>query len=114
MELTGKLILINQLVSGEGKNGVWKKQDIIVETNGQYPKKVCFTLWGDKIDKLSAVIGDTIEVSFDIESKEYNGRWFTEARAWMVKKETKEKEANLYIPPEVDNVPFQEEDGLPF
>ncbi len=115
MEVTGKMILKNQIVSGEGKNGVWKKQDFVVETNAQYPKKVCFTLWGDKIDKLDAVVGDNVVVSFDIESKEYNGKWFTEARAWMIKKESKEpSNQGIEAPPEIDRVPYIEEDDLPF
>ena len=114
MEVTGKMILINQVVSGDGRNGTWKKQDFVIETNAQYPKKICFTLWGDKIEKLNAVVGDTVVVSFDVESKEYNGKWFTEARAWMIKKETKEVESGMNIPPEIDTVPFIEEDDLPF
>ena len=51
MQLTAKLIQILPLQTGSGKNGEWKKQDIIVETSEQYPKKVCISIWGDKINK---------------------------------------------------------------
>lgn len=118
MELNGRIILINQVVSGESKNGQWKKQDFVIETDAQYPKKVCFTLWGDKISKLEAVVGDKVTVSFDVESKEYNGKWFTEARAWMVKKEvvSTSNQTDNEIPPYVDAIPLSEEisDDLPF
>ena len=121
MEITGIIILINPLVTGESKNGIWKKQDFVIETDAQYPKKICFTLWGDKISKLESVVGDKVTISFDIESKEYNGKWFTEAKAWLIKKESKlvdEKESEVYpfsdvaaipindIPP-MDDLPFQ-------
>ena len=51
MEISGKVIKILPLVKGQGKNGEWKKQEIVIETPGQYPKPVCFSLWGDKIDE---------------------------------------------------------------
>ncbi|MFZ4412695.1 MAG: DUF3127 domain-containing protein [Bacteroidales bacterium] len=86
MELTGQITHINPIVSGESKNGSWKKQDFVILTDAQYPKNVCFSLWGDKISKLESAVGDKVNVSFDLESRESNGRWFTEARAWMVKK----------------------------
>ncbi len=118
MELNGRIILINPVVSGESKNGQWKKQDFVIETDAQYPKKVCFTLWGDKISKLEASIGEKVSVSFDVESKEFNGKWFTEARAWMVKKETTVQNdySDNQIPPYVDAIPLSGEqtDDLPF
>ena len=88
MELTGRITHINQIVTGESKNGTWKKQDFVILTDSQYPKNVCFSLWGDKISKLESVVNDKVTVSFDLESRESNGRWFTEAKAWMVKKES--------------------------
>ncbi|RYF79095.1 MAG: DUF3127 domain-containing protein, partial [Chitinophagaceae bacterium] len=58
--------------------------DIIVETAGQYPKKVCISLWGDKIDENQLRIGNELNISFDVESREYNGRWYTDCKAWKV------------------------------
>ena len=85
MELKAKLVELLPVQSGTGKTGTeWKKQDIIVETAGQYPKKVCVTIWGDKADESILQIGNELTISFDIESREYNGRWYTEVKAFKV------------------------------
>jgi hypothetical protein len=85
MELTAKLIQLMPVQTGMGKNGgEWKKQNIILETDGMYPKKVCITLWGDKINESVLQVGSQLNVSFDIESREYNGNWYTDLRAWKV------------------------------
>lgn len=84
MQLTAKLIQVLPLQSGMGKNGEWKKQDIVVETEGQYPKKVCISIWGDKANEAILQIGNMLDISFDVESREYNGRWYTDVKAWKV------------------------------
>lgn len=84
MELTAKLIQVLPLQKGAGKNGEWRKQDIIVETDSQYPKKVCVSIWGDKINESQLRIGAQLKISFDVESREYNGRWYTDVKAWKV------------------------------
>lgn len=85
IEITGKLIQILQPVVGEGRNGQWKKQEFVIETNDQYPKRVAFSLWGEKTLLLNNIKeGTDIKVSFNPESREYNGRWFTELRAWRI------------------------------
>ncbi len=81
MELKGKVIQILPTQTGMGKKGQWKKLEFIVETQAQYPKKVCLSAWGDKIDQFNLVAGEMVSVSVDLESREYNGRWYTEARA---------------------------------
>jgi hypothetical protein len=86
MELKGKVIQLLQMQTGMGKKGQWKKQEFIVETQAQYPKKVCLSAWGDKIDQFRVAEGDMVNVSVDLESREYNGRWYTEARAWKLEK----------------------------
>ena len=86
MELKGKVIQLLQMQTGMGKKGQWKKQEFIVETQAQYPKKVCLSAWGDKIDQFRVAEGDMVNVSVDLESREYNGRWYTEARAWKLDK----------------------------
>ncbi|MDL2290138.1 DUF3127 domain-containing protein [Paludibacteraceae bacterium OttesenSCG-928-F17] len=90
MEITGKIIAVLPLATGEGKNGTWRSQDYVLETFDQYPKKVCFNLFNDRIDQFKMAIGDTVDVSFDIESREYNGRWYTTVRAWRVNKKTQD------------------------
>lgn len=84
MEITGKVIQMLPLQSGEGKNGRWQKQEFILEVPGQFAKKVCFSLWGDKVNQNPLKVGDEIAVSFDLESREYNNRWYTEAKAWKI------------------------------
>lgn len=88
MEITGKVVNLLPLQSGQGKSGVWKKQEFIMETPGQYPKKVCLSLWGEKVDEIKLVPGETITASVNIESREYNGRWYTDVRAWKVSKQS--------------------------
>lgn len=87
MEIQGKIIQILPLQSGIGKASQkeWKKQEYILETlDVQFPKKVCFNLWGDNIDRIALQVGEDVTVQVDLESREYNGRWYTEVRAYRV------------------------------
>jgi hypothetical protein len=85
LELTGKLVKILPEITGQGKNGTWMKQEFIVETFDQYPKKICLSAWGDKVADLKQYApGDVLKLSLNLESREYNDRWFTEARAWRI------------------------------
>lgn len=84
MEITGRIIQILPEQSGQGKNGTWKKQEFVIETNDQYPKKVCMSAWGDKIDQFGLAENKEITASINIESREYNGRWYTDVRVWKV------------------------------
>ena len=86
MELTGKIIELLPEQSGESSRGPWRKQQYILETEGQYPKKVCFMAWGDKIDEFKLQVGETVTASINLESREYNGRWYTDVKAWKVEK----------------------------
>ena len=86
MEISGKIIAVLPLATGQGKNGTWRSQDYVLETADQYPKKVCFNLFNDKIDQFPLAIDDVVTASFDVESREYNGRWYTTVRAWKVEK----------------------------
>ena len=86
MELTGRIIAVLPLQTGQGRNGEWKKQEYVLEYNSesQFPRKVCFNLWGEKIDQFAIQEGQNLTVSFDIESREYQGRWYNDIRAWKV------------------------------
>lgn len=86
MDISGKVLHLLPLQSGQGKNGTWKKLDFVIETSGQYPKKVCFSLWGDKIDSAQLKVDEDVTVSFEPESREYNGKWYTDLRAWKISK----------------------------
>ena len=87
MEIRGKIIELLPEKSGQSANGGWRKQEYILETDGQYPKKICFMAWGDKIDQFNIKLGESVEVSVDLESRAYNGRWYTDVKAWKVSKE---------------------------
>ena len=84
MELSGKIIQLLPEKSGESVRGPWRKQEYILETEGQYPKQVCFMAWSDKIDEFGIKEGENLIVSIDLESREYNGRWYTDVKAWKV------------------------------
>ncbi len=86
LEITGRLISKLPMQSGTSSKGnSWQKQEFVIETGDQYPKKICANLWGDKIDQLNQFnIGDLIKVSFDLESREFNGRWYTDVKAWRI------------------------------
>jgi hypothetical protein len=103
MEISGVVINLLPLQSGQGKNGTWKKQEFILETPGQYPKKVCMNLWGDKVDEIKIAVGDKITASINIESREYNGRWYTDVRAWKVQKESGGARGGSDAPPPAED-----------
>ncbi len=113
MEISGKVIGLLPMQTGQGKNGPWKKQEFILETPGQYPKKVCVSLWGEKVDEFRINAGDTITASINVESREYNGKWYTEVRAWKISKQG----GSVAAPPPGDE-PFVADPGatddLPF
>ena len=87
MEIVGKIIQVLPLQSGTSSRtgNSWQVQSYVLETQEQYPRKVCFEIFGeDKIKNNPCNIDDLVTVSFDIESREFNGRWYTSIRAWRV------------------------------
>ena len=111
MEITGSIIQVLQPQSGQGKNGPWKKQDFVIETTESYPKKICIAVWGDKIDTSKLKAGITVKVAFDIESREYNGKWYTDLKAYKLEilDEGKAIAKNIKPPDDdksLDDVPF--------
>lgn len=122
LEITGKLLQKLPMQSGQGSTGnSWQKQEFIIETTEQYPKKICAQLWGDKIDQLEKLnIGEMISVSFAVESREYNGKWYTDVKAWRVNTVSPEKPKNTPVKTEEEQeylTTFTDEsqnDDLPF
>ena len=86
MELIGKLAKKLPEVTGTSQRGPWVKMDFVIETQDQFPKQVCFSLWGE--DKVAVVrnmqLGAEMKVYFSPESKEYNGRWYTDLRCFRI------------------------------
>jgi hypothetical protein len=88
LSVKGKIEQILEAQTGVSKAGKeWKKQEFVIETDEQYPRKVCFTCFGDKADLINGMSeGEDVEVSFNVESREYNGRWFSNVNAWKIDK----------------------------
>jgi len=85
LEVTGRIIKIMAPAQGEGRNGVWKKQEFVIETSEQIPRKICASVWGDKVDSFARhQIGEEVKLSINIESREYNERWYTDIRVWKI------------------------------
>lgn len=86
MEIQGKLIQVLPIESGTSKAGKdWTQQTIIVETGDQYPKKVAIQCASNLIDKIKDYqIGHTITCQVNIESREFNGKWFSSVKAWKI------------------------------
>ncbi len=112
MEISGKIVQILPEKSGESARGPWRKQEYILETQGQFPKSVCFMVWGDKIDELGIREGQELAVSVDIESREFKGRWYTDVKAWRVAPLGAGAEGDA--PPPSDEPPPYDDDSLPF
>lgn len=87
MEIQGKVIAVLPERSGVSARGEWKSQTYVIETQEQYPKKMAFDVFGaDRIASFGIQFGEVINVSFDIDAHEYQGRWFNSIRAWNVTK----------------------------
>lgn len=90
LEIEGKIIRKLGVQSGKSARGDWSKQEFVIEyQEGNYPSQACLSVWGpDKVKDLEKYqIGDTVKVSFNISSREYNNRWYTDLRAWKIEGE---------------------------
>ena len=88
MNEKGKLTQIMPVENGTSQAGKeWRKREFVIETEGQYPKKIAFTLFGDKVTIIENYnVGDMIDVHFNLESREYNGKWFHNVSCWKIEK----------------------------
>lgn len=87
MEVKGKIIQKFDLQSGTSKAGnPWKKQNYLLETLDGFPRKIYFDFFGDRADQYPLNVGDVINLSFDIECREYQGRYYTDIRGWKAEK----------------------------
>lgn len=121
MEIKGKIIQILSATSGTSSKGEWKRQDFILETQDQYPKKVCISNWNDKVDINSLPENAIITASINIESREFNGKWYTDVKIWKIDADSSNNSTGftnenaspppIEAPPETSDLP---EDDLPF
>ena len=89
MEFTGKIIAILPSRGGVSKTSgnEWKSQEFVIENHDQYPRKMCFDVFGDdKIQQFDIQMGEELTVSFDIDARQWNDRWFNSIRAWKVER----------------------------
>lgn len=120
LELTCTFKQLLQEQTGNGKNGPWVKQDFLVETQGEYPKTICMSAWGDQVKTIQGIQpGTSIKASIRIESREYNGRWYTDVRPWRIVSEgaASAAPAQAYrapAPVEAMSSSAPEADDLPF
>lgn len=86
MELQGKVIAALPARSGTSARGEWTAQDFVIETHDTYPRKMVFGVFGaDRLQRFNIQVGQEVMVSFDIDAREYNGRWFNSIRAFDVR-----------------------------
>lgn len=86
MTITGKVTKVLGTQSGTNKSGEqWQRGGFVIETEGQYPKKIAISTWGDVVNYSSKLkAGEKVTAHIDIESREYNDRWYTDVKAWKI------------------------------
>ena len=99
MELEGKIARKLNVQTGTSARGTWAKQEFILEyQEGNVPSQVCMNVWGeDKVKDLERYqVGDKVKVSINLSSREYNGRWYTDVRAWRIEPAVQAAHASDY------------------
>lgn len=124
MEFTGKIIAILPPRGGVSKAGnEWKVQEFVIEDHGQYPRRMCFEVFGnDKIEQFNIQMNEELTVSFDIDARQWQDRWFNSIRAWKVERVNATANAPMpdpAIPPMAPTTtpeftPNDSNDDLPF
>lgn len=105
--IEGQITAILPETRGVGQRGEWVSQDFVLKTGDNYPKNICFTILGaDKIKEANIGVGDVVSIGVNIESREFNGRWYTSIKAWSVKRKF-EAQAAKQAPPAPTPQPSQ-------
>ena len=99
MDFVGVVYRALPVQSGTSARGQWQKQEVVFELPDEFSRKVCVTFFGDRVsDAASLQVGEKVNVSVNIESREYNGRWYTDVRAWRIQKVQPEQQAPTAAP----------------
>lgn len=138
LEIEGKIVRKLQVQSGSSARGEWAKQEFLVEyQDGNFPTTVVFNVWGtDKVQDLQRFqVGDEVKVSFRPSSREYNGKFYTDLRAWRISSVDNRQAPPAapapsaddlpagfapssgfqnVPPPTAEDIPFDDKDDLPF
>lgn len=108
MEFEGTVFKVMPPVSGTSSKGAWRKQDVVFEMSGEFGRKICVTFFGDRSEDASALKeGDAATVSVNVESREYNGKWYTDVKAWKIVRKTAAAPGNT--PDQLSEAPFNED-----
>ncbi len=129
LELEGRIARKLNVQTGTSARGSWSKQEFIFEyQEGNFPTQVCMNVWGDeKVRDLEKYqVGDKVKVAFNLSSREYNGRWYTDVRAWRIEPAAAQPAAQYAAPapssapvqsapmPSIDDMSSPVDDDLPF
>lgn len=116
--IEGQITTILPENRGMGQKGEWVSQDFVLKTEDNYPKNICFTILGaDKIKEANIRIGDVVSIGVNLESREFNGRWYTSIKAWSVKRKFEAQAAKQAPPAPTQNyssINQSTADALPF
>ena len=105
----GTVIRILPVQEGVSKAGnAWRKGAFVIETEAQYPRTICFNIWNNRIDEYPLTEGDFVEVRFEVESREYMGRWYTDVTAYSVSKVDQTAAATPEADPFAGKAPYVE------
>lgn len=136
LELEGRIARKFSVQTGNSARGAWSKQEFIFEyQEGNFPSQICMNVWGeDKVRDLEKYqVGDKVKISFNLSSREYNGRWYTDVRAWRIEPagaQPQQSQASAQysqaapaqypaqmpsVPaPSIDDLPADNDEDLPF
>lgn len=129
MEIEGKITYVSPVARGvsQASGKAWARQTAVAETHEQYPRRCAFTILGDeRIDKFALTVGEECRVSFDINAREYNGRWYNDITAWNITGIAAQTQAQTQTQPQGTNAqaarqsaqqaaqPQTAQDDLPF
>ena len=124
MDFTGRIIAVLPPKSGVAKatGNEWKAQEYVIENHDQYPKKMCFEVFGaDRMEQFAIQMGEELTVSFDIDARQWQDRWFNSIRAWKVERVGENATAatsGSFPPPPAtaapEFIPGDVKDDLPF
>lgn len=85
MELTGIVVKLGNLLEGQSNRGPWRKQELIIETDEKFPRKVCVLCWNATVDEINRLQpGQLIKIQFTVESREFNNKWYTDVTARQI------------------------------
>ncbi len=117
MEIEAVVFKVLEPIRGTSAKGEWVRQEVIFDQPSEFNRKVCISFWGDKASEVASFkVGEAITLSVNVESREFNGKWYTSVQAWKVARKVAETAPEMPALP--DFAPIEEGaepvDDLPF